>query len=129
MKKPLIFISALLILSSGLLYHIIAPRGTTITFSATKPSMSVLTIPLDSRPPCSDFTAQLGHLAGINVILPPGNLLDKYEIPAQSKAISVWMQENIAKTNGAIISVDLLAHGGLLNSRLQPLTQNTETEL
>ena len=129
MKKPLIFISALLILSSGLLYHIMAPRGTTITFSANKTNMSVLTVPLDSRPPCSDFTAQLGHLAGINVILPPGRLLDKYEIPAQSKAIGVWLQENMSKTNGAIISVDLLAHGGLLNSRLQPLPQNAEAEI
>jgi len=128
-KKILIFSSVLLIALTITLYHIIAPRGTTIAFTGIKSNVSISTVPLDSRPPCTDFTVELGHLAGMNIILPPKRLLDKYEIPAQSKAISYWLKENISKTNGAIISVDLLAHGGLLNSRLQPLTKNKAEEI
>jgi len=120
-KRILVFSVTLIIALAILLYHNIAPRGTPIIFPANKTTLSILTVPLDSRPPCTDFTTELGHLAGFNVILPPASLLDKYEIPAQEQALADWLKGNLPENQGAVIAIDLLAHGGLLNSRLQPL--------
>jgi len=123
-KRILIFSLTFIIILISLLYHNIVPCGTPIVFTANKTTLAILAVPLDSRPPCADFTTQLGHLAGFNVILPPSSLLDKYEVPAQKEAIATWLKENLPKNNGTVIAIDLLAHGGLLNSRLQPLADN-----
>jgi hypothetical protein len=128
-KRILVFSATLIIALALLLYHNIAPRGTTIVFPANKTALSIVTVPLDSRPPCTDFTTELGHLAGFNVILPPAYLLDKYEIPAQEQAVAQWLKSNLPKNQGAIIAIDLLAHGGLLNSRLQPLPDPKATSI
>ena len=110
MKRILVFSATLIIALAFLLYHNIAPRGTTIVFPTNKTTLSIVTVPLDSRPPCTDFTAELGHLAGFNVILPPAYLLDKYEIPAQEQAVAQWLKGKLPQNQGAIIAIDLLAH-------------------
>ena len=50
-----------------------------ISLPALPISDSVLLVPLDSRPVCSTMVQKLGKLAGINVIVPPKELLDNYQ--------------------------------------------------
>lgn len=77
----------------------------------------ILLIPLDSRPPCNQFVIDLGRLAGIEIIVPPPALLDNYKQPANQQNLRQWLIENIRHVDGAIISADMLIHGGLLASR------------
>ena len=76
-----------------------------------------LLVPLDSRPVCSTMVQKLGKLAGINVIVPPKELLDNYQEPAKSKKLWQWLQNKSANYNTSIISTDILLHGSLLQTR------------
>jgi len=79
--------------------------------------MSVVLLPLDSRPPCTQFAEQLALIAGIKLILPPPQLLDNYKVAADKYALRHWLRTNIKQADAAIVSVDMLIHGGLLASR------------
>ena len=85
----------------------------------------LLLVPLDSRPPCTLIAQDLGRLASIDVILPPKELLDNYRTPANREKLSSWLSHN-AGNCPAVISGDLLIHGGLLASRLPQGTVNDE---
>ena len=80
--------------------------------------LNVVLIPLDSRPPCTQFVQDLGRLAGVNIILPEQELLDQYKVPGNTHALRNWLKAQSQKADAAIISVDMLIHGGLLASRL-----------
>lgn len=77
-----------------------------------------LLLSLDSRPPCLDFTQKLAHLAGLDLTEPPRYLMDNYKNPAQFNLIKQWTYNNINRdTKLAILSTDMLVHGGLIASR------------
>lgn len=82
------------------------------------PQDKLLLLPLDSRPPCTTMAQDLGRLASIDVIVPPKELLDNYRTPANRTKLAAWLQNNLKNAPAAIISSDLLIHGGLLGSRL-----------
>ncbi len=81
------------------------------------PKGSIALIPLDSRPPCTDYVQQLALMAGYQVTLPPAGLLDNYRRPGNTVALRDWLSQEISHSDSAIISVDMLVHGGLLTSR------------
>lgn len=78
---------------------------------------TVLLVPLDSRPPCTDYVRDLAAMAGFRVILPPPEMLDDYRRPGNTAAIREWARENINQADAAILSMDMLVHGSLLASR------------
>lgn len=82
------------------------------------PWLNVVLLPLDSRPPCTQFVEQLAHIANINIIIPPSKLMDNYKKPADRQALRQWLLENTKQADIAIISTDMLIHGGLVASRL-----------
>lgn len=77
----------------------------------------LLLMPLDSRPVCSTMVQKLGKIAGINVIVPPKELLDNYQEPANSKKLWHWLQMEAPSKKASIISADILLHGSLLQTR------------
>lgn len=87
----------------------------------------MLLLPLDSRPPCTTLAQDLGRLASIDVIVPPKELLDNYHTPANHTKLTDWLNKNIQNYPAAVISSDLLIHGGLLGSRLPLGTSADET--
>jgi hypothetical protein len=79
-----------------------------------------LVIPLDARPVCHSAVADLARLTGIQVFLPPADLLGKLKNPGNLPALHQWM-ERILKQHpiqAAIVSLDLLSYGGLIPSRI-----------
>lgn len=76
-----------------------------------------LLIPLDSRPPCLQFVQQLGDMSGIEIIVPPNNLLDNYMTPANYAELKTWAITNSQQTDVNIVSIDMLLFGGLIASR------------
>ena len=89
----------------------------------------VLLIPLDSRPPCGRFVQNAARIAGIEIILPPAELLDEYFRPGDTAALQSWTTEHLADCDAAILSVDQLLHGGLLASRQAKKTIDDENAL
>ena len=123
MKKYLwIFLTAL---CSYIFYFFSLPPSTPYTPPPLPVQEQLLLVPLDSRPPCTLIAQDLGRLASIDVILPPKELLDNYRIPANREKLSSWLIHNAGQCP-AVISVDLLIHGGLLASRLPQGTVNDE---
>lgn len=78
---------------------------------------TVLLLPLDSRPACVGFVQSLGDIAGIRVLTPPEGILDHYKKAGDVKALRQWCRQNAGNADAAIISIDMLIHGGLLASR------------
>lgn len=99
-------------------------------FSATaqvssKPSVKVLFIPLDDRPPCLQFTMKMGIIGDADVVTPPIELLGKFTNAGKCDKIIEWVkQQDLKSFNAAIISLDMLVYGGLVASR----AYNVETD-
>lgn len=91
--------------------------------------LTVILIPLDSRPPCTQFVEQLAHMAGIKVLLPQPELLDNYKASADKQALRMWLSQASKEADAAIISTDMLIHGGLLASRLSTGTDEDTNQV
>lgn len=100
---------------SGGLPRPAAPAAAALT---PAPRLTVVLVPLDSRPPCTQYLEQLGRIAGIRVVMPPAALLDNYKQPGDKTALRAWLAETAPAADAAIVSADMLIHGGLLASRL-----------
>lgn len=99
-----------------------------ISLPALPISDSVLLVPLDSRPVCSTMVQKLGKLAGINVIVPPKELLDNYQEPADGKKLWQWLQIKAPAAKTCIVSADILLHGSLLQTRQHIATEAEQNE-
>ncbi|MBC8014994.1 MAG: DUF4127 family protein, partial [Sporomusaceae bacterium] len=95
-------------------YHAVPINTTT----SDKHWLTVILLPLDSRPSCTQFVEQLAHMAGIKLLMPPPELLDDYQKPANKSELRVWLSQISKQADAAIISTDMLIHGGLVASRL-----------
>lgn len=120
MKKY--FVIFLLALCSYIFYYFYLPPSTPYTPPQLTAKEKLILLPLDSRPPCTAMAQDLGRLASIDVIVPPKELLDNYCTPANRTKLAAWLKNNL-QNNAAIISGDLLIHGGLWGSRLPLGTQ------
>ncbi len=89
----------------------------------------VLLVPLDSRPPCGRFVQDAARIVGVEVVLPPTELLDEYYRPGDVAALRAWTAAHIGEFDAAILSVDQLLHGGLLASRQAKKTKSDEESL
>ena len=92
-----------------------------ISIDEPPPRLTILLIPLDSRPPCTAYVESLASMAGMKVILPPSDLLDDYQRPGNTAGLREWLARNLYRAEAAILSVDMLTHGGLLTSRQGPV--------
>ncbi|MFM7468539.1 MAG: DUF4127 family protein [Vampirovibrionales bacterium] len=100
------------------------------------PSLAPLTlglIPLDTRPVCYQWIAQLGALAkllGIETCLPPRSVFPPSEAlkhPACTDTLQAWLKEHAPSTwgLGGIVALDTLMFGGLIPSRLEASCEKT----
>jgi hypothetical protein len=79
----------------------------------------VLLIPLDDRPPCLQFPVKMGCIGDVELVTPPRPLLGRFTQFGQSEAIIAWLETQPLNTfDAAIISMDMLAYGGLVASRV-----------
>lgn len=118
-----IVVTITLYISFGKIYR-------TIPFNVnTNYWLTVVLLPLDSRPPCTQFVEQLAHIAGIKLLLPQPELLDNYKISANKQALRMWLSQASKQADAAIISTDMLIHGSLLASRLSSGTIDDTKEV
>jgi len=91
--------------------------------------LTIILLPLDSRPPCTQFVEELAHIAGIKLLLPTPELLDDYKTPSNKEALRLWLSQTSKQADAAIISTDMLIHGSLVASRLSSGTVNDSNDV
>lgn len=85
--------------------------------------MSLLFLPVDSRPCTYAFAAQLAASCGVRVARPPRRIMDFYLRPSRHGELEKWLLEEGRKCEEAVVSVDQLAYGGLIASRRMDLSE------
>lgn len=84
----------------------------------------ILLLPLDDRPAVAQFAQMIGAIADNEVMMPPKEMLGRFTTPGDTKKIQDWLSiVDYGKFDAVIISVDMLAYGGLVGSRVPDTTQ------
>lgn len=122
MKKIFLIFITVLLLALYYTLNLSLPTTKEVHFPQNNIKENILLVPLDSRPVCSTMVQKLGGIVGLNVIVPPKELLDNYRHPANRKKLYEWLNNNISHYQKAIISADILLHGSLLQSRQTTVT-------
>jgi len=73
-------------------------------------------IPLDNRPCNLRFPAQVAAIGGCELGAPPETVLGWFATPGDPAAVGRWLQE-LPPVSALIVSIDMLAYGGLVASR------------
>ena len=121
MKRQYIFV-IIAFLCGAIFLFTYAKQGTPVTIKE-ETTKKVLLAPLDSRPPCRDFPAQVGKIGNYEIILPPSRAQDYYTEAGDTALMEEWLFDTMPKANYAIISIDQLMHGGLLSARENAATE------
>ncbi len=82
--------------------------------------VNIAVIPLDNRPISYTFPEILGEIhTGINIILPPRELIGGLTTPANPQNVLCWLENTVSSTEVDFIvcSLDTIAYGGLIPSR------------
>jgi hypothetical protein len=85
-------------------------------------SASLLLVPLDDRPVSLDAPAQLAAVAGETLLLPSRERLGRFLQPGQPNRLADWLVRSAPDARAAILSLDMLAYGGLVASRTPEVT-------
>lgn len=96
----------------------------------SEPLLRLLLLPLDSRPPCSDYVLRDSRLASVEILLPPKELMDYYTSPGNFREMrqSLLSLARERQPDGIILSIDQLMAGGLLASRDKLITDGERQE-
>jgi Protein of unknown function (DUF4127) len=73
-------------------------------------------MPLDSRPCNVRFPRQIAAIGGSDLLTPPMPLLGRFNTPGRPDALCAWLRD-LPPVEALIVSVDMLAYGGLVASR------------
>ncbi|MEP7213339.1 MAG: DUF4127 family protein [Acidobacteriota bacterium] len=86
--------------------------------ASVKTGTRILLIPLDDRPPCLQFPVRMGMIGNADVVTPPKELLGRFTEPGSSDKIIEWLRgQDIRSFDAAIVSLDMVAYGGLVAMR------------
>lgn len=84
----------------------------------TPKSQRILLVPLDDRPPCLQMPVRLGAVADAEIVTPPRELLGNFTVAGQSDKIIEWLKtQDLKRFDAAVVSLDMLAYGGLVAMR------------
>jgi len=76
-------------------------------------------VPIDDRPAVGQFAQMIGAIADHRVRTPPREALGRFTTPGDTARIGDWLRsQNYSKTDALVVSVDMLAYGGLVASRV-----------
>lgn len=79
----------------------------------------VILIPLDDRPASTQMPQMIGEVGGIEVVLPPKQLLGRFDKPGSPEALLDWLSSSsgMKQSDAVIVSLDMATCGGLIASR------------
>ncbi|MBI1765499.1 MAG: DUF4127 family protein [Acidobacteria bacterium] len=80
-------------------------------------------VPLDDRPAVGQFAQMIGAIADHQVTMPPRELLGRFTQAGDTAKLAEWLKaQDYSKTDALIVSLDMLAYGGLVASRVPNTT-------
>lgn len=85
---------------------------------------SVALVPLDNRPPCLDHAQRLALIAGLDLVTPPYSAIGAYTFDGKPERIERWLDTLDPAPDYLIVSLDMLAYGGLVASRTPGVPQD-----
>ncbi len=89
----------------------------------------ILLIPLDSRPAAGHFAQMIGAMSGVDVELPPVELLGRFTTPGQPEKLLEWLKaQDYSDVTAVVASIDMLAFGGLIASRTDQASLDQATQ-
>lgn len=74
-------------------------------------------VPLDSRPVNYQYPLLISEIAGIELLTPPKEFLGDLNTCGNAGKICSFLKEKVNKIQALILSIDMLAYGGLIFSR------------
>lgn len=87
------------------------------SMTAAAKEFTVLYVPLDNRPVCASYPAQVMQASGCKIIMPPEKFIANNDINGNPEEILEWLEHKAPKADAAVISTDSLIYGGLVASR------------
>jgi len=105
------------------------PSTQPLSLKLPEPTEKMILVPLDSRPVCATLPQDIAYVTGVQLILPPNELLDKYIKPANKDFLNIWLKNEARNVKSSIISTDLLLHGGLLHGRTHLATNDEQNHV
>ncbi len=97
------------------------PRSRPVLMKQAPPGPAgyLVLVPIDDRPAVGQFAQTIGAVADHRVTMPPREMLGRFTDPGDTIRIEGWLREqDYSKVDAVIISVDMLAYGGLVASRV-----------
>lgn len=80
--------------------------------------MRIGLIPLDERPVNTRYPAMIAAIAGVDLVLPPADLLSSFRTPAPCDDLAEWLRDSADELDALVVSLEMLAYGGLIASRI-----------
>lgn len=82
--------------------------------------MTIALIPLDERPANTRYPRMIADIAGVDLAMPPPEVLSKQRQPADHKGLATWLHNLVqgGELTDLIVSVEMLGYGGLMASRI-----------
>ncbi|MGW0431238.1 DUF4127 family protein [Micromonospora sp. NPDC003197] len=121
MRRRTVLAAGLGGLAAGSLAGATLGGGSALAGPAKGKNRTIALVPLDDRPVnvyCSEMTAAS---AGVRLELPPRELLGRFFTPGDGAGIGRWLG-SVGDVDGYVISVSMLAYGGLIASRTATAT-------
>lgn len=86
--------------------------------------MKVIYVPLDERPCNYKYPQFLANLTeDIEILVPPVEYMGKLKMPCNVNRIWEWIFDNAESCRYAIISIDSMVYGNIINSRIHTRTK------
>jgi hypothetical protein len=80
-------------------------------------------VPMDDRPVNLSDVVAIGSLSGGEVVTPPRSRLGRGDAEGDGDGLAQWLDAlDLAKVNAVVVSIDMLAYGGLPASRHPDIT-------
>ena len=79
-------------------------------------------LPMDGRSVTREMPVDIGATAGVEVVVPPVEILGYRRVAADLDAVREWLYAAVEGADALVVSLDMLGYGGLSPSRQSGLT-------
>lgn len=116
LRKALVVMVTLIIIASVLVFS--NSHGDVVIDKQVSGNNKILVVPLDDRPVSVGFIERNASIGGMEVIMPPKDIIGDIDTPGDADEILKWILEEGDSASHFIISATMMNHGGLIHSRL-----------
>ncbi len=99
-----------------------------LTASASAQDKTILYVPIDNRP-CNLYqVVQVAQKLGYEILTPPAEFIGSKTFKGDPDELFLWLDDNAAHAQAAVVSTDALLYGSLVASRTHDLDAQTILE-